>query len=159
MLTIWHGGHDLDIPLELVGDHIADACAHTLDMSVGGRTTQVEGIPLATVVTALQLLDTAGSVVLMTAPASPTAHHSPLKIVTLRRSEAHPEVTARLEAAWKSWQRRAFVDEWTGPDHTNWGHDIRPAPVTKGTAPQTKGGASASPEKNKDCKAQPAKAP
>jgi len=39
----------------------------------------------------------------------------------------HPEVVARLEAAWKAWQARAFVDEWPGPDHTNWGQDILPA--------------------------------
>jgi arylsulfatase len=51
----------------------------------------------------------------------------------------HLDVTARLEAAWKSWQRRAFVDEWTGPDHTNWGEDIRPAPMSKGMAPKAKG--------------------
>jgi arylsulfatase len=38
----------------------------------------------------------------------------------------HPDVAARLEAAWKSWQQRAFVDDWPGPDHTEWGHDIRP---------------------------------
>jgi arylsulfatase len=43
----------------------------------------------------------------------------------------HPDVTARLATAWKSWQQRAFVDEWTGPDHTNWGHDIKPATQRK----------------------------
>jgi arylsulfatase len=53
------------------------------------------------------------------------------------RTELHnlaalkPDITARLETAWKAWQRRAFVDEWTGPDHTNWGEDIRPAKTTK----------------------------
>jgi arylsulfatase len=36
-----------------------------------------------------------------------------------------PELAARLEAAWNQWAARAFVDEWTGPDHTNWGEDIK----------------------------------
>jgi arylsulfatase len=36
----------------------------------------------------------------------------------------HPEVVARLAGAWQSWQRRAFVDDWSGPDHTDWGQDI-----------------------------------
>jgi len=36
----------------------------------------------------------------------------------------HPEIVARLEAAWKAWAARAFVDDWPGPDHTNWGQDI-----------------------------------
>ena len=40
----------------------------------------------------------------------------------------HPDITARLAAAWKSWAERAFVDEWNGPDHTNWGQDIKPQP-------------------------------
>ena len=48
------------------------------------------------------------------------------------RTEQHdlarqqPELTARLEAAWNSWARRTFVDEWPGPDHTEWGEDIKP---------------------------------
>jgi arylsulfatase len=36
----------------------------------------------------------------------------------------HPEIASRLEAAWTAWAQRAFVDEWPGPDHTNWGADI-----------------------------------
>jgi arylsulfatase len=39
-------------------------------------------------------------------------------------SAEHPDIAARLSAAWKSWEARAFVDDWTGPDHTNWGQDI-----------------------------------
>ncbi len=42
----------------------------------------------------------------------------------------HRDVAERLQAAWSAWAARAFVDEWTGPDHTNWGEDIR----TKTTA-------------------------
>ncbi|MBN1853425.1 MAG: arylsulfatase, partial [Pirellulales bacterium] len=46
------------------------------------------------------------------------------------RTELHnviqeePEVAQRLEAAWHAWAERTFVDEWTGPDHNNWGQDI-----------------------------------
>jgi arylsulfatase len=48
------------------------------------------------------------------------------------RTEQHdlvqeqPEIARRLEAAWNAWAARAFVDEWTGPDHTSWGADINP---------------------------------
>ena len=38
----------------------------------------------------------------------------------------HPELAARLQAAWDDWARRSFVDEWPGPDHTDWGQDIEP---------------------------------
>ncbi len=34
------------------------------------------------------------------------------------------DVAARLETAWNHWAARAFVDEWPGPDHTDWGQDI-----------------------------------
>jgi len=37
----------------------------------------------------------------------------------------HPDVVARLEAAWNAWAQRTLVDESTGPDHTNWGQDIK----------------------------------
>ena len=37
----------------------------------------------------------------------------------------HPDVAARLQAAWKDWEQRAYVDPWPGPDHTNWGDDIK----------------------------------
>ena len=40
----------------------------------------------------------------------------------------HPEVAARLQTAWTAWEGRTFTDRWTGPDHTNWGGDIKPAP-------------------------------
>ena len=48
------------------------------------------------------------------------------------RTEQHnlapqqPERVAKLEAAWKAWALRTFVDEWPGPDHTEWGEDIKP---------------------------------
>lgn len=35
------------------------------------------------------------------------------------------DVATKLEAAWNAWAQRAFVDEWPGPDHTNWGQDIK----------------------------------
>jgi arylsulfatase len=45
---------------------------------------------------------------------------------------AHPEIVSRLDAAWKGWADRAFVDDWPGPDHTDWGQDIKkPAPAAK----------------------------
>jgi arylsulfatase len=37
----------------------------------------------------------------------------------------HPELAAKLEAAWNEWAKRTYVDEWPGPDHTDWGHDVR----------------------------------
>jgi arylsulfatase A-like enzyme len=37
----------------------------------------------------------------------------------------HPDVAARLQSAWKDWEKRAYADPWPGPDHTNWGDDIR----------------------------------
>jgi arylsulfatase len=39
----------------------------------------------------------------------------------------HPEIASRLEAAWNAWALRTYVDEWNGPDHTDWGHDIKRA--------------------------------
>ncbi|HEX4143575.1 MAG TPA: arylsulfatase [Pirellulales bacterium] len=36
----------------------------------------------------------------------------------------HSDVAGRLEKAWKDWEARAFVDEWPGPDHTDFGKDI-----------------------------------
>ena len=44
-------------------------------------------------------------------------------------SKAHPEIASRLEASWTGWAERAFVDPWTGPDHTNWGADIKNPPA------------------------------
>jgi hypothetical protein len=40
--------------------------------------------------------------------------------------DAHSDIAAKMETAWNDWLKRAFVDEWTGPDHTNWGQDIKP---------------------------------
>lgn len=42
-------------------------------------------------------------------------------------SKEHPEIVSRLDSAWTGWAKRAYVDDWTGPDHTNWGADIKPA--------------------------------
>jgi arylsulfatase len=39
--------------------------------------------------------------------------------------DAHSDVATRLEAAWNAWAERAFVDDWPGPDHTDWGKDIK----------------------------------
>jgi arylsulfatase len=41
-------------------------------------------------------------------------------------SSEHPDIAKKLQAAWDVWARRAFVDDWPGPDHTNWGQDIKP---------------------------------
>ncbi len=43
----------------------------------------------------------------------------------------HPEIASRLQAAWTGWAQRAFVDDWPGPDHTNWGQDIKSGPAAK----------------------------
>jgi arylsulfatase A-like enzyme len=40
-------------------------------------------------------------------------------------SKERPEIVSRLEASWTGWAQRAYVDDWTGPDHTNWGADIK----------------------------------
>ncbi len=39
----------------------------------------------------------------------------------------HPEIASRLTAAWDDWAERTYVDEWNGPDHTDWGQDIKAA--------------------------------
>ncbi len=39
----------------------------------------------------------------------------------------HPEIASRLEASWTAWAQRTYVDEWNGPDHTDWGQDIKRA--------------------------------
>jgi arylsulfatase len=36
----------------------------------------------------------------------------------------HPDIASRMQAAWKKWADTAFVDDWPGPDHQNWGDDI-----------------------------------
>ena len=40
-------------------------------------------------------------------------------------SRKHSEIASRLEAAWNGWAERTYVDEWNGPDHTDWGQDIK----------------------------------
>jgi arylsulfatase len=37
-----------------------------------------------------------------------------------------PEIAKKMEAQWIAWAERTYVDEWNGPDHTDWGMDIRP---------------------------------
>ncbi|HEY3900091.1 MAG TPA: arylsulfatase [Chthoniobacter sp.] len=44
-------------------------------------------------------------------------------------SKDHPEIVSRLQSSWDGWAERAFVDEWKGPDHTNWGDDIKTKPI------------------------------
>lgn len=39
--------------------------------------------------------------------------------------ESHPDVAAKLEKSWNAWAARSFVDDWPGPDHTEWGQDIK----------------------------------
>ena len=41
-------------------------------------------------------------------------------------AQQQPELADKLLAAWNAWARRTFVDEWPGPDHTEWGEDIKP---------------------------------
>ncbi len=59
-------------------------------------------------------------------------HRQPWQLFDMEadRTEQHdliaeqPELAARLEAAWNAWAQRAYVDDWPGPDHTDWGQDI-----------------------------------
>jgi arylsulfatase len=39
-----------------------------------------------------------------------------------------PELAKKMESAWTTWAERTYVDPWPGPDHTDWGADIRPTP-------------------------------
>jgi len=39
-------------------------------------------------------------------------------------SKQHPDIVAKLESAWNEWAKRTYVDEWPGPDHTDWGQDV-----------------------------------
>lgn len=47
------------------------------------------------------------------------------------RTEQHdlikeqPEIAKKMEAQWTAWAERSFVDPWPGPDHTEWGADIK----------------------------------
>jgi len=43
-----------------------------------------------------------------------------------------PAVVERLAARWREWADRTLVDEWTGPDHTRWGADIKPEAKAEG---------------------------
>jgi arylsulfatase len=38
--------------------------------------------------------------------------------------EQQPDLADKLKAAWDAWAQRTFVDDWPGPDHTDWGQDI-----------------------------------
>jgi arylsulfatase A-like enzyme len=61
-------------------------------------------------------------------------HRQPWQLFDMEadRTEQHdlikqePVLAAKLEAAWNNWARRTFVDDWPGPDHTDWGEDIKP---------------------------------
>jgi len=37
-----------------------------------------------------------------------------------------PELARKMESQWNAWAERAYVDPWPGPDHTDWGQDIKP---------------------------------
>ena len=37
-----------------------------------------------------------------------------------------PELAKKMETQWTAWAERTFVDDWPGPDHTDWGMDIKP---------------------------------
>jgi arylsulfatase A-like enzyme len=60
-------------------------------------------------------------------------HKQPWQLFDMEadRTEQHdlireqPEIASRLEKAWVAWAERTFVDEWPGPDQTDWGADIR----------------------------------
>jgi arylsulfatase len=61
-------------------------------------------------------------------------HRQPWQLYDMEadRTEQHdlfqqqPEIAAKLQASWDRWAKRSFVDEWPGPDHTDWGQDIKP---------------------------------
>ncbi len=42
-------------------------------------------------------------------------------------SSAEPERVMKMIAQWDAWAQRSFVDKWNGPDHTDWGQDIKRA--------------------------------
>lgn len=60
-------------------------------------------------------------------------HRAPWQLFDMDadRTEQHdliahePDVAMRLETAWNAWAARTYVDEWNGPDHTDWGQDIK----------------------------------
>jgi arylsulfatase A-like enzyme len=61
-------------------------------------------------------------------------HKQPWQLFDMEadRTEQHdlikdePAIAAKLETAWTTWAQRSFVDPWPGPDHTDWGMDIKP---------------------------------
>lgn len=40
--------------------------------------------------------------------------------------KVQPEIAKKMEAQWTAWAERTYVDEWPGPDHNDWGMDIKP---------------------------------
>lgn len=60
-------------------------------------------------------------------------HRQPWQLFDMEadRTEQHdligeqPELAAKLIAAWQAWAKRTYVDDWPGPDHTDWGQDIK----------------------------------
>lgn len=40
-------------------------------------------------------------------------------------SKENSQIASRLEAAWNAWAQRTYVDEWNGPDHGEWGNDLK----------------------------------
>ncbi len=62
-------------------------------------------------------------------------HREPWQLFDMEadRTEQHdvikeqPEIASRLEAAWSGWAEATYVDDWNGPDHTEWGADIKRA--------------------------------
>ncbi|MBM3741010.1 MAG: arylsulfatase [Acidobacteria bacterium] len=41
--------------------------------------------------------------------------------------EQQPQIAKDLQAAWNAWAQRTYVDDWSEPERTDWGHDISPA--------------------------------
>lgn len=63
-------------------------------------------------------------------------HKKPWQLFDMEadRTERHdrigdePELAKKLQAAWDAWAERTYVDEWPGPDHNDWGADMKPKP-------------------------------
>lgn len=36
-----------------------------------------------------------------------------------------PDRAAQMAAVWQAWAERTFVDDWPGPDHSDWGMDLK----------------------------------
>lgn len=62
-------------------------------------------------------------------------HKKPWQLFDMKadRTEQHdliadqPERAKKMEAAWNAWAERTYVDEWPGPDHNDWGADLKPS--------------------------------